>query len=582
MMVRLYDAKLLRRLKSAVKARTRRSGRKGAKGRWWKVGGGGGKWLWLVWLLANVARIIAGKPGSTETWKIGLLGSMSLAFTGLSLSRAIKMAELLTVGAERRVLWFYPLSESDFFRWTALRFVVRTVWVVVVAAVVYLVASSGTGAEEWTVRIAAPIAEWLLVLCIAIAMVRHIDKLPRWLPLGLYVSAGLMLFAPEPYGKAATPLASALPTGWLYVLMRNPRAKEWMGWLATCTVLALVPLCWRLLKQLETMYCREEVSAIEGNASPAEEALDVVERSAAAQARAEGEKEVSGNTTEAAGVPVLPIQSVWQKQRLENWGSDVGEALKQRQWLKGWNWNAMRPIERVVGWCLNEREKGEAQFWLGPMAPNWSNRWRTAAIATAVGVAAAIAGTWEFNMVSVFAFAVSIGAGLPVLGGVWPATSQGRISGKFSPIFGCYPLSYWTSGWIMFKTNVIRTAAWVPLGLMIAVLNARTARTTITASCWLVGRSVLLFLGLAPILLAGKFSKVTNDTLNMRLKMVPLLGLFLVVISVVATFGAGVFMTSGWWPIVFLGGVVLVSWLSWTAYGWYYDRGQADLLREQV
>ena len=134
----------------------------------------------------------------------------------------------------------------------------------------------------------------------------------------------------------------------------------------------------------------------------------------------------------------------------------------------------------------------------------------------------------------------------------------------------------------MFKANAVRTAAWLPLGLVMGVLYATTAHTTPESSCWLVGRSVLLFVAVTPILLAGKFSKITNDTLNLRLRMIPLLGLFLVVIFAVATFGAGVFMASGWWPVLFLGLVALVSWASWATYGWYYDRGQVDLLREQA
>jgi len=134
----------------------------------------------------------------------------------------------------------------------------------------------------------------------------------------------------------------------------------------------------------------------------------------------------------------------------------------------------------------------------------------------------------------------------------------------------------------MFKANAVRTAAWVPLGLVIGVLNATTSHTLITAGCWLVARAVLLFLAAAPILLAGKFSKGTNDTLNMRLRMIPLLGLFLVVIFLIVTLGAGVFMADDWWPILFLAGVHLVSWAAWAAYGWYYNRAQVDLLREQA
>ena len=576
MMVRLYDWKFFRRLKSAAKARTRRSGRKSSRGRWWKAGGGGGKWLWLVWLLANLARIVAGKAGS-EYWKISLLGSMSLAFAGLSLSRARKMAELLTVGVERRVLWFYPLADRDFFQWATFHFVARSTWITVVAGIVYFVASMGTDVNRWTVAIAGAVAEWLVVLCITVAMARHVDKSPRWLPLGLYIAAGLMLFVPEPSGKTATPLASALPTGWLHILMTNPRAREWASWVATCAIPALGLLCWWQLKQLQTNYCHREAPAMEQNARPAEDPQDVIERFAAEQSRADEEAAM-----EAGGEAALPLQAAWQKQRLENWGSEIGEVIRQRHWLNRWNWAAMRPVERLVGWCLSEHEKGEAQFLLGPVMPNWSNRWRTSAIAMAVGVAAIAAGTRQFNMVAVLALAVSIGSGVPVLGGAWPATNQGRISGKLSPIFGCYPLSYWSAGLVMFKANAVRTVAWLPLGLTIGVLNARTARTTIGYSCWLAARAILLFLSLTPILLTGKFSKVTNDTSSLRLRTIPLLGLLIVVIFVVAILGVGVFVASSWWPVMFLGGAAIVSWLFWAAYGWYYEHGRVDLLREQT
>src|SRR6202021_3705252 len=105
MMFRLYDGKLLRRLKAAVKARTRRSSRKSASGKWWKVdGGSGGKWIWLAWLLANLARTVSRKPGNGKLWNIDLLNSMSLAFFGLALWRARRLAPLFTVGAKGR--WF--------------------------------------------------------------------------------------------------------------------------------------------------------------------------------------------------------------------------------------------------------------------------------------------------------------------------------------------------------------------------------------------------------------------------------------------------------------------------------------------
>ena len=69
----------------------------------------------------------------------------------------------------------------------------------------------------------------------------------------------------------------------------------------------------------------------------------------------------------------------------------------------------------------------------------------------------------------------------------------------------------------MFKLNAVRTAAWVPLGLLLGALNARSTQPSLEQGCWTSTKAVLLFLMVMPILLAGKFSKVANDTSNLRL-----------------------------------------------------------------
>lgn len=203
-------------------------------------------------------------------------------------------------------------------------------------------------------------------------------------------------------------------------------------------------------------------------------------------------------------------------------------------------------------------------------------------ISTAVAFAVMMFGLERIYFLAVLATAVAVAVGLPVLGGNWPATRQGRISGKLSPIFGCYPLSYWKAGWTMFKLNAVRTAAWVPLGLLLGALNARSTQASLEQGCWTSTKAVLLFLMVMPILLAGKFSEVTNDTSNLRLRLLPFVaGIIFIVIVLTVLAGIALLVVPGLWALPVLAAIGLVSWGSWAAYGWYYDRAQVDLLRER-
>lgn len=69
-----------------------------------------------------------------------------------------------------------------------------------------------------------------------------------------------------------------------------------------------------------------------------------------------------------------------------------------------------------------------------------------------------------------------------------------------------------------------QAAAWAPLGLMMGLWGAKSAGMTAEEGCWVAARILLAFLALMPVLVAGKFSKGTNDTLNLGWKMLPVLG----------------------------------------------------------
>ena len=503
MKVRLYDAALVRHLKRAAKERARRAGRKSARGKWWKGGGGSPAAFWWIWLLANAVRVMA-QPGNAPQLKGYVLSAMSLALAGVALSQARKLVGKLTTDGERVVLLFYPISNKDFFVWAALRFVARTVWIPVLAFATYFLTNDAAGTQGWVIQIAAALGEWLIA---------------RWLPLVLYIAAGALLFSPARLAEILQPLALALPTGWLHVLMAGGRAQRWEAHVILVGLPLVGLLFATLYNRLQVVYCKDETTV------PRQEgqAADFVGRASGTELSPE-EAELQEELESAEEAPAFPIQATWQKQRLANWGAQAAEYIWRRDWMRLWDWQQLPPIERAAGWCLNQREKGEAQFLLGPKPPAWSEKWKIAVIATAVAFAVMLSGLEKLYFLAVLASAVAVALGLPLLGGNWPVTNQGSISGKLSPIFGCYPLCYWSAGWTMFKLNAVRTAAWVPLGLLLGVLNAKSMQASPAQGCWVVARCILLFLMVMPILLAGKFSKVTNDTLNLRLRLVPFVG----------------------------------------------------------
>lgn len=575
MKVRLYDRKLVGKLKRAAKERVRREGRKSAKGKWWKrQGGSASKWWWVL-ILLNAARagVASGAKGGAipTVW----LCCASLVFAGVALSQARKLWGKLTVESERLVLFYYPLEEKDFFEWTALRVAARQMWVLAVAAGLYVFAVRMGGGSGWLLGLVGALAEWLVVVCIALGLVRHVDKYPRWLPLGLYAAGALLLVMPGQFGATMEPLGWMLPTGWVHLLLSAKIGEEWAEVGMVAAAMGLGALGWWMWRELGAFYCQVQTPVvIESEDAPGVE--EPVRPEVKMETLIEGTEE-DEEEEEAA----LPIQATWRKQRLDNLSVRAGQYVAQENWIEGWNWNALGPIERAAGWCLNTREKSEAQFLLGPKAPNWSGRWKIAVIATAAAFAAVLPGIVQLNMLAAVGLGVAIGSGLPILGGLWPATNQGRISGKFSPTFGCYPLSYWTAGWTMYKLNGVRTVAWLPLGLMIGILGARSSHVPLGEGCWVTARAILLFQAVMPLLVAGKFSKVTNDTVSLRLRTLPVIGAALVVLGVVITLGTMAMFAPGALALAFLAGVAATTWGAWWLYGVYYERGRVDLLREQ-
>jgi hypothetical protein len=579
----LYDRGIVKRLRKAVKERVRADGRKSTSAKWWRRpsrSGGVAGTFWMFLVFINLLRSSA----ETPRWRFLVLGGASLAFAGVALNMARNLWMKLSIDEERAVLLFYPMKDADFYRWATMRFGAGTAWVMIVAGIAYLLAVPVSGPSDVAIVVGAAIAEWMVVLCVVLALVRHVDKYPRWLSLGFFVAAALLFFAPVQYFDSLMPLAWVLPTGWVYGLFFGKIAAQW----ASLAVVALLPvlglLCWWLWKQLEKFYVQAQEATVAAAMATSEAMMtETLTSKSSGRTWIEMPADDSADLEEEElnSEAAFPLQAAWRKQRLENLNVQVGKYVLEENWMERWNWKNLGPLEWIASGCLTEKEKGIAQFLIGPRPPGWSGRLRIAVIATAVAFAAALPEMNALNFIAGVAFATSIGAGLPLLGGTWPAGNQGRISGKLSPIFGCYPVSYWLGGWTIYKLNVVRMLAWLPLGLMLGVLGARSGHLPLMYGFWLTTRGLLCLVAVMPLLATSKFAKVTNDTSYLRIKSIFILILVLsLVFAVITLVGMAMMLPFEMASMSFVA-LTILGWLGWSIYGIYYDRGKVDLLRDR-
>lgn len=95
-------------------------------------------------------------------------------------------------------------------------------------------------------------------------------------------------------------------------------------------------------------------------------------------------------------------------------------------------------------------------------------------------------------------------------------------------------------------------------------------------------RAVLALVGGMPILIAGKFSKTTNDSTELRWAIVPLIVAAIVMGAAVLGLGIGAFFVGWELALGLIAGEAGVSLAAWGMYGWFFNRGRVDLLRDRA
>jgi hypothetical protein len=393
--------------------------------------------------------------------------------------------------------------------------------------------------------------------------------------------AALWFFTPQRYGLWQEAWINALPTGWVNLVLRSALPAEAKMGVLGGVVLVLGAGVWFLAQRRSTALVREHERSL-----AVEQEIQLMEVEAREEILSETWRDLEDpeDTAEleetAEAVQPLPIQATWQKQRIAAIGSEWGEEVRRGEWLRRWDWSQMPWLERAIGWWLTEEEKDTLRFLMGGKLPGWSNGWKNSVIAFAAGIllVAALPLGWKF--IGVIGILVSMGMALPLAGGAWAATSPAWISGKISPLYSVYPLRYGLASRVMAKVNLMRTLAWVPLVVLLAIVDAKIENGSIAERLLLAARGVLLWLAWMPIAIAGKFSKGTNDTTLMRARQIVLVPLAILVVSGMVILWGTILIVDSPWVLIGAAAAITASIGIWAAYGWWYNR-QVDLLRDR-
>jgi hypothetical protein len=220
-------------------------------------------------------------------------------------------------------------------------------------------------------------------------------------------------------------------------------------------------------------------------------------------------------------------------------------------WCAPLNWSAAPWLEFLIGQSLTEWQKTVAEYMLARQLPKWGDAWRTSVISAGVAAALLVLPHFSFTTFgATLAIAYSLGAAVPL-----------------------------AMSLVMGKINLLRFAAWVPVGLFLgAVIGWRDSDGPLAGTVFTV-RIFLLWIAALPIFAAGHFSKRTNDTTNLRLVTLPIFLFFGVVFGVLLV-GVGIFGLAAPLPLALAAppAMALIALAGWALYRRFYERGRVDLL----
>src|SRR5262249_2133427 len=152
-----------------------------------------------------------------------------------------------------------------------------------------------------------------------------------------------------------------------------------------------------------------------------------------------------------------------------------------------------------VAKCLNGDERELVRWMLASKPPDWTRRWKIGVIAAAISAGCiALGGQLGWTLASA-AFAVSAAVGMPFAAGSWLMLDSGSISGKLSPIHGCFPLDYGRASWVIAKLAWLRGLAWLPIGMIVGALMAWDGYGAPMPGVWMVAKGFGVWAAMMPV-----------------------------------------------------------------------------------
>lgn len=242
------------------------------------------------------------------------------------------------------------------------------------------------------------------------------------------------------------------------------------------------------------------------------------------------------------------------------------------------SWEKAGWIEKFVAHSLNTHERIVAEFMLAQNVADWSKRWRTAALISAVGViVTALAPLPPYIL-----FLPMVAGGLwgaPLFGGIWPGFNGAPTFGGVIPTYAVFPVGYGEISRVMFKANTIRILVWAPLLIAYATVLATRLGNGSSYGLVLGIDGTVLALALQPVMITAHFSSGTNDTrqVNHHTAAFFAFAIFLLIPTIAGTVvlfvADSLLIRSG-----AVTGVLGCTMLAWVAYMRLFNRGRIDLL----
>ncbi len=487
-----------------------------------------------------------------------LLALLALYATGTPFLRLASLRAGLSTSFERALLYSLPVSDGDFFQFAWNRFLRSSLWVfgAGVAAYGYVALMAEAQGSAGLVIFGAAVLQWAAAVAATVLLYRFRPEQRPWPGLMLYGFGALLCFFPLAARQPLQAITDWLPAGWIHSLF----SYTMKGGLVAASMLVipavgLLAIVWTQSRRLQQSYRESETAP---PLSP---------------------QEFEEDEEETAGMEAPTAE--WHQGRDRFASLRTEESIRAGALGEVPDWASAGWIERIVGAWLTERERRVADFLLGGAPRWWTAQWRQAAWVLSVCTLACLLVPFLPRWAYVSPLLIGAAMAAPFLGGGWPGFESRYTGASLSPMYAVYPVVYSELSRVILKANVVRLAAWFPLGMAYAA--ALSWRWQVPIAQGLDVNASLFFVLAAsqPLAVAGKISRRTNDTRAGNRASLAFSGVLLVGILVYLPLAIAVVVPVPLlWKLLLAAGFLALCMAGAWLYGVLFDRGRIDLLHE--